>query len=111
VAAYTAHTFDAAYKTLNTTYYDAHGAELYTFTVTRGVTPGPAPPPPAPKGSCAVYGCVAYDKSHSVRGRKRGRWLRTPHVSFFNPQCQCDSDCGKYGECCSDYKTVCGGFY
>merc|ERR1712176_1514347 len=36
--------------------------------------------------SCASYGCVAYDQSHD---------------------CQCNTECDRFGSCCSDYSNVC----
>jgi len=38
------------------------------------------------EGSCASYGCVKYDGTHS---------------------CQCNDDCAKYDSCCSDYADTC----
>merc|ERR1719461_2514616 len=39
--------------------------------------------------SCKTYGCDSpYDKSH---------------------QCQCNSSCQHFKDCCSDYNTTCGG--
>jgi len=37
-------------------------------------------------GSCAAYGCVGYQPSHS---------------------CQCNAKCAHYGNCCSDYRGRC----
>eukprot|EP00051_Salpingoeca_urceolata_P028320 m.486242 g.486242 ORF g.486242 m.486242 type:complete len:241 (-) comp24264_c0_seq1:136-858(-) len=71
---------------------DGHGQVSFTFTSKAGcgANLGPAPPPgpPPSSNSCAAYGCGQY-----VRGRP----------------CQCDHSCSAYGNCCSDYSTVCSG--
>lgn len=82
VAGFTTHTFSSDLTKLTTNFVDYTGATLYSFDITKGK---PTPPHPS-DGSCAVYGCV-YDRSHT---------------------CQCNSDCSKYNDCCSDYQKVCG---
>merc|ERR1711912_57760 len=86
VSGFTVHTFNDDYTQLTTDFISApSGEKIHSFTVTKGVAPAPTPPPPA--GKCANQGC-AY---------KRGA------------TCQCDKSCKKYGNCCSDYDSVCGG--
>jgi predicted MPP superfamily phosphohydrolase len=83
---FTLHTFSDDYKSLKTDFIGTDGSTLHTFTVTKGTAPTPTPPSPS-SSTCKSLGCS---------------------YKYGNP-CQCDSSCKKYGNCCSDYDSVCGG--
>lgn len=84
IAGFTLHTFSSDLSELTTEYLDYQGNSLRSFTVKKGVAPGPSPSPPS-GSSCKVRGCI-YKSGES---------------------CQCDEKCSTYHNCCSDYDSVC----